>query len=50
MITETEFNGHPVLEFKQDEDDRFPFSLGTRKLKLIVEHIEEVKKFVEKNE
>lgn len=50
MITETEFNGNPVVEFRKDEDDRFPFSFGLRKAKLILEHIEEIKKFVEEND
>lgn len=49
MIEEKNWDGHPVVEFKQDEDDRFPFSFGVRKAKLILEHIIEIEKFVEEN-
>lgn len=49
MIERTEFKGKPVLIIKRDEEDRYPFSFGVSKAKLILENIEEIKKFVEEN-
>ena len=49
MVERTEYKGKPVLIIKRDEDDKFPFSFGLHKAKLILEHIEEIKKFVEEN-
>lgn len=51
MITErSEFKGKPMLILKRDESDKFPFSFGMSKAKLILEAIEEIKKFVAENE
>jgi hypothetical protein len=49
MIERTEFKGKPVLILKRDEEDKYPFSFGISKAKLIIENIEEIKKFVEEN-
>lgn len=45
MFEYGEYKGKPVLTLKKNEDDRFPFSMGKAKAKLIIENIEEVKKF-----
>jgi hypothetical protein len=45
---EAEYKGNPVLIIKNTPDDKFPFSFGVRKAKLVLNHIEEIKKFVEK--
>jgi hypothetical protein len=42
-----EFKGNKIIVLKKGEDDQFPFSFGKSKAKLIVEHFEEIKKFVE---
>ncbi|MCM8770592.1 MAG: hypothetical protein NC936_01815 [Candidatus Omnitrophica bacterium] len=47
MIEKREFKGKPVIILKRSENDRFPFSFGLAKARLILEHIEEIKKFVE---
>lgn len=49
MIEKTDFKGKPVLILKRSEEDKYPFSFGVSKAKLILEHIEEIKKFVEEN-
>lgn len=49
MIERSEYKGKPLLVIKRSEDDKFPFSFGVAKAKLIVENIEEIKKFVEEN-
>ena len=50
IVEESEYKGNPVLVLKNTEEDRFPFSFGLKKAKLIVEHIEDVKKFVAKHD
>ena len=51
MIAErSEYKGKPVLVLKRSEDEKFPFSFGVSKAKMILEHLEEIKKFVEENE
>jgi len=49
IIERTEFKGRPILVLKRDEEDKYPFSFGLTKAKLMVENIEEIKKFVEEN-
>lgn len=50
MVVEfTEFKGNKVITLKRDENDRFPFSFGKAKAKLIIQHIEEIKKFAEED-
>jgi len=48
-VTRTEFKGKPVLVIKRDADDKYPFSFGLTKAKLILENLEEIKRFVEEN-
>ena len=50
MIERSEFKGKPVLILKRDEEDRYPFSFGVGKARLIVENFDEIKKFVEENQ
>jgi len=37
------------LVLRRSEDDKFPFSFGINKAKLIMENYEEIKKFVADN-
>ena len=48
-IEESEYKGNAMIVLKQTEDDKFPFQFGLKKAKLILEHIEAIKKFVEKH-
>ncbi len=49
IVEESEYKGSPVLILKAMEEDRFPFNFGLRKAKLILEHIDDIKKFVQKH-
>jgi hypothetical protein len=50
MSVEVEdYNGNPVMVLKRDENDNYPFRFGLRKAQLIIENIEEIKKFVKDN-
>lgn len=49
MVERSEFKGKPILVIKRDEQEKFPFSFGVSKAKMILENIEEIKKFVAEN-
>lgn len=42
-----EYKGKKVLVLKRNEDDKFPFTFGQGKAKMILENIEAIKKFAE---
>lgn len=50
IVSESEFKGNPMIVIKNSEEDKFPFQFGLKKAKLIIENIEEIKKFVEKHD
>lgn len=45
----SEFKGNKIISLKKGEDDKYPFSFGKNKAKLIVEHYDEIKKFAEED-
>jgi hypothetical protein len=49
MVERTEYKGNKLIVLKRNEEDKYPFSFGLGKAKLIVENIEEIKKFIEEN-
>jgi hypothetical protein len=49
MVERSDYNGKPILVLRRSEDDKFPFSFGINKAKLIMENYEEIKKFVAEN-
>ncbi len=49
IIERSEFKGKPTLVIKRNEEDKYPFSFGLSKAKLIIENIDEIKKFVAEN-
>lgn len=50
MIERSEFKGRPVLIIRRDENDKYPFTFGLSKARLILENLEEIKRFVQDNE
>ncbi len=50
MIERSEFKGRPVLIIRRDENDKYPFTFGLTKARLILENLDEIKKFVQDNE
>jgi hypothetical protein len=48
-VLESEYKGNPMMVIKSTPEDKFPFQFGVKKAKLILAHIEEVKKFVGKH-
>lgn len=47
MIEYTEYKGNKIIKLSKMAGDKFPFSFGKTKAKLIVENFEEIKKFAE---
>jgi len=50
IVEEAEYKGNPMIVLKNTPDDRFPFQFGLKKAKLMLEHIEDIKKFIAKHE
>lgn len=50
IVEKSEYRGKPIIIIKKTAEDRFPFSFGLTKARMIVESIDEIKKFVEENE
>ena len=50
IVEHSTYKGRPVIIIKRKEDDKYPFTFGLSKAKLVLEHIEDIKEFVEENE
>ena len=50
IVEEGEYKGNVMLVLKNTTEDRWPFQFGLKKAKLIIEHINDIKKFVEKHD
>jgi len=50
MYEEDEFKGNKIIILKRSEDDQYAFRFGLGKAKLILEHIDDIKRFVEESE
>ncbi len=50
LVEESEYKGNPMIVLKNGPEDRYPFQFGLKKAKLVIEHIEDVKKFVAKHD
>lgn len=48
MVVEySEFKGNKIITLKRSDDDKYPFSFGKGKAKLIIENFEDIKAFAE---
>jgi hypothetical protein len=47
MIKRGEYQGKPVISLIKMENDKYPFTFGAAKAKLILANLEEIQKFVE---
>jgi hypothetical protein len=48
-VLEGDYKGNAMLIIRQAPQDKFPFQFGLKKAKLILEHLEDIKKFVAKH-
>jgi len=44
------FKNKPIIKLKKAEDDKFPFTFGVNKAKLILANLPAIEKFVDKYE
>ena len=49
MVERSDYNGKPIIILRRSEEDKFPFSFGLAKARLILENIKEIEKFVAEN-
>ena len=47
-VLEGEYKGNKMLIIRRTPEDKFPFQFGIRKAQLILEHVEDIRQFVEK--
>ncbi len=43
----TEYKGNKLIVLKRNEEDKYPFSFGKTKARMIVENFEAIKQFAE---
>jgi hypothetical protein len=48
FVKVSEYKGKPVICLMRDKEDRYPFSFGVQKAKLIIPAIEHIKAFIAK--
>lgn len=48
-IKHGEFKGFKTISLMRSDDDKYPFTFGVAKAQLIVDNINDIKKFVEEN-
>lgn len=48
-VLEGEFKGNVIMIIRRGAEDKFPFQFGVKKAKLILEHLDEIRKFVHKH-
>jgi len=48
IVEESEYKGNQTIQLKVHEFDKYPFSFGVRKAKMILECIDDIKAFVDK--
>ncbi|MFA5975413.1 MAG: hypothetical protein WC859_04525 [Elusimicrobiota bacterium] len=49
-VLEAEFKGNAMLVIRNSSADKFPFQFGLRKARLVLDHIEDIRKFITKHE
>ncbi len=48
-IKHGEFKGFKTISLLRSDDDKYPFTFGVAKAQLIIDNINDIKKFVEEN-
>ena len=50
IARESEYNGKPLLELAKDADTQIGFKFGVKKAQMILNHVDDIRAFVEKND
>ena len=48
LVEYGEYKGNELIILKRDENDKYPFRFGKNKARMILEALDEIKKFAEK--
>ena len=48
-LLEGHYRGTAMLIIRETPEDKFPFQFGIKKARLILEHLEEIKSFVDRH-
>lgn len=49
-VMEGEYKGNAMCIIRNTSEDKFPFQFGLKKAKLILTHVEDIRKFVQKHD
>ena len=50
MVSEVgEYKGSATITLKRDEEDKYGFCFGVKKAQLVLDHIDDIKKFVDES-
>ena len=49
-VSQSEYKGSPMLVLKQSSQDQFPFQFGLRKAKLVLAHMDDIRRFVKQHD
>lgn len=44
-----EFKGNPIITLQENENDKYPFTFGLKKARLIIAHMDAIRQFVSEN-
>ena len=47
---ESEYNGKPLIGLYRNAEDQLGFKFGVKKAKMVIEHIDAIKAFVDKHD
>jgi len=50
VVEESEYKGNPMIVLRRNAEDRYPFQFGLSKAKLILDAVDEIKVWVDKQE
>lgn len=50
VVEESEYKGNPMIVLRRTPEDRYPFQFGLSKAKLILDALDEIRAWVEKQE
>jgi hypothetical protein len=48
-VLEGDYKGKAMLIIRNTPQDKFPFQFGVKKARLILEHLDDIQKFIEKH-
>ena len=49
-VSESEYKGNPMIVIKNNAEDKFPFQFGIKKAKLVLSHVEDIRKCLQKDD